>query len=167
MTDRITAPIAPDVLDPHSLAKLAGDWSDDDAQVYEEDFQAADHGPRVPTGVPHTEEKIKATTRMLHRAGVIGTVSAVIQDPIMLMPADPNRKSLMVSIIAQAAPGAGTAVVFGDNKSDCYNNGTNGFLVKDTAPTSPLIDVPHTGALWAWSPNGNVAITVNAIAITE
>jgi hypothetical protein len=167
MNDRIVNPIAPDLLDPHTHAPLAGDWKDDDAQVYEADFAYMDDGPQTSKGLPHVVETLKVTTRMLHRTGTVGTVSTILADPIMLMPADPNRKSLSVNIVALAAPGAGTTVVFGDSKSDCYNNGVNGYYVTNTAPTSPMINVPHTGALWAWSPTGNVAITVNAIAITE
>jgi hypothetical protein len=160
MSDKITEPVTPEVLDPVPPAPLAGDWHDDDAQVYADDFIAADHGPDKFLGVPHTAAEIDPTTRLLTRNGQVGTINGVQADPIMLLPADPNRKTLTVLAYADTK----LTVIIASSKSECFNGTT--FL---TVAGGGVVTVPldgHTGAVWAYSAAA-AAVDITALAVTR
>jgi len=159
MTDKITTPVAPDVLNPAPLGPLSGDWHDDDAQVYEDDFVHADQTPQDHAGIPHTVAELPVTTRLLSRNATVGTVNGALVDPIMLFPADPNRKSLTIMSLAAALAGYRLA----SSKSGCFN-GENFFTPAGAMLVFSLDD--HTGALWAYSTDANaVSLTVAAVTV--
>jgi hypothetical protein len=158
MTEKITQPIAPDIENPAPLGPLSGDWKDDDSAVYEADFVAADHGPEKTVGIKPSVEKIKIATRLIVRNVTVGTVNGALVDPILLLPADVNRKSLQL----QAYSAAATTYIIGDSKSDCYNgvalNGGPGVVI--------LTLTDHTGAVWLYSTDV-ASVDVTAVAVTE
>lgn len=162
MTEKITAPIAPDVTAPAPLGPLSGDWKDDDAKVYEDDFAHADLGPEKVEGVPHKVEKLPPVTRLLTAAQTIDGNSG----PVMLLPADPNRKSLILKVVS-ATPNE--RFVFGSSKSDCF--GGQQFVTGTNLATGVSFAevnlTGHTGALWVMVPNfSNNQSVFNAFAVT-
>lgn len=158
MTDKITQPVPPDVTAPVPLGTLAGDWHDDDASVYEADFDHGDVGPDKFSGVPHPKPSIKPNTRLLTRTVTVGTVNASLVDPIQIIPADPNRQN--VSIVVSGA--AATSFRIGAEKTDCYN----GNDIPCPSTNAPIVLNLHTGALWAYSISGTPVI-VSVIAVTS
>lgn len=158
MTDKITESITPTDLDPVPFDPLAGDWKDDDAPVYEGDFQAADHTalPKPPRGVPHTVDEIDPCTRIITRVFSITGDGTNAPDPVQVLPRDPHRTKLFV--ICTTTFGW----QFGSQKSDVYgapimsgNGSTTGFDLSG-----------HTGALWIYtsSPTVNLGIKVWAVS---
>ena len=156
MTDKITEPVTPDVLNPSPLGPLSGDWKDDDADAYEADFRPNDPQPAKAYGLPHTKVELPPTNRLLVRTVNIGTVGTTVQDPIQLLPADLNRKSLTVQAFAANKP-----YVIASSKSDCYS----GAQLTTTSPVANLVLDGYTGALWAYSSDA-ATIPVTVIAVT-
>lgn len=163
MNDSIIDPVLPELNDPVPFAPLAGDTNDDDSQVYEDDFEMTATPPQEYSGVPFQKDTLPQVTRLLTREVFVGTINGSIADPIMILPADPNRKSF--TLIAYSD----TQVYYtlGSDRSDCYNG-----VSFPTFPTtiarsySPLLFTDHTGAIWAYS-EAAVQVTVVAIAVTS
>lgn len=156
MPESITEPMPPEELNPAPLGPLSGDYKDDDSAVYEADFEAAPHGPVKQSGVPAPVKEIKRSTRILHRSVTVGAGA----DPLMLFPADVNRRSLIIQPI-----GTGTAeFVIASSKSDCYSGAQ---FHSDFSGIGVSFDLSgHTGALWVYSTSAN-ATSVNGIAVTD
>jgi hypothetical protein len=158
MTEKLTESVTPGLDNPAPLGPLAGNYKDDDAEAYEDDFEAAPHGPVAQAGVPHKVEEIKPTTRLLVVTQTVGTVNGAIQEPLMLLPADPNR----IGLVLKPWANANRPFVIGSSKSDCYSG-----AVIENVPQAPSIDLNgHTGAIWCYSTDA-ATIAVTAIAITQ
>lgn len=157
MAHELDSPNPPDLLNPAPHAPLAGDWHDDDAQAYGQDFASAVEGPQERTGIPHAKNEVKPTTRLLSARASVGTVNGTIQDPVMLLPPDVNRKALQVQVLGQT----GELVTIAGSKTGCFN----GANWQAAATGSILAMDEHTGALWAYSISAQ-AIVVTVIAVT-
>jgi hypothetical protein len=159
MTDKLTEPMPPTDLDPRPLGKLSGDWNDDDAGVYEDDFTQADHRPETKVlGVPHPVAELKPTTRILGNTALVGNINGAQTDPIMLFPADPNRVKCIIQVMATN----GTEFTLSDSKTGCYN-GLNFY----SSTAGGIIDISgHTGAVWAHSISTGNSVKVSVIVVT-
>lgn len=163
MTDSINEPMAPEELNPAAPNPVAGDWNDDDAQAYEAEFEAAPVPPLEYSGIPFRETEIKPATRFVTRQVSVGTINGVIQDPIMLFPADLNR-------IRLSFYGRSDAVRYlriADSKTGCFD----GVEFMTTATTvarslTPLEMNGHTGAVWVYS-TADQEVIVAGLAVTR
>lgn len=168
MTDKITEPVAPEVTDPAPLGPLSGDWHDDDSQVYDEDFLINPGGPVDPMGVPHAHETIKPCTRLIVRSAYLDTNSP----PFQLLTADPNRKSLDLTINALAQG----VLVIADSLSGCFNGQYIALGSGNAFPQTNTVwrTTEHTGPVWVYIGNtpNPVGVPLNpmqvhVIAVTE
>lgn len=157
MTRELDSPIPPEDLNPAPLGPLSGDWHDDDAAAYEQDFASANEGPQERAGIPHTKDQLPPETRLLASKASVGTVNGTIQDPVMLLPPDRNRKAISVQVLGTN----GDLVTLADSKSGCFN-GANW----QAAAAGGIVSLDgHTGALWAYSNIAN-AVVVAVLAVT-
>ena len=165
MPESITEPMTPEVDNPKPFGPLSGDWKDDDAEVYQDDFEAADHGPVEATGVPHSKPELRPVGRLLSRQVIVGSTAgggSPLLDPVMVFPADRNRDKVTVQLWSNSE----YSVTIADSKSGCYNG--NSFM---SGPTFTSIDLDgYTGALWVYC-NDPAAdgdrVTVSVVAVTE
>lgn len=165
MTDNITEPVTPELTDPVPFSPLAGDWKDDDAQVYDDDFSETQGAPLDNAmGVPHAAAKIKPTSRLIHRSIPVGTpAGGAVSPPIMLLPADPNRKSLTLFAYADTQK----YFTFGSDQGDCFNGNQYPVFVTTVSRSWPSLTLDgHTGAVWVYSDSSTPVVCV-AVAVTE
>lgn len=163
MTDSIVDPMTPEDLDPAPLGPVAGDTHDDDSQAYEAEFEAAPVPPIEYSGIPYKETEIKPNTRLVTRQVSVGLINGVIQDPIMLFPADPNR-------IALSFYGRSDAVRylrFASEKTGCFDGVE--FMTTATTVARSLTALEfngHTGAVWVYS-TADQEVIVSGVAVTR
>lgn len=165
MNDRLTEPIAPDVDNPAPLGPLAGNWHDDDAEAYEDDFIHADHRPpEEVTGVPHVKDELPITTRLVTRTETVGTVNGVATDPIQILPADPNRKSVTIAFRGSAT----TNLLIGPEKSQMYSQHLALTLyAPNSAVAIPIVLDGHTGPVWVHCIDPANSVMVSVVAVTS
>jgi len=158
--NKLNEPMQPERLDPARHDRMAGDWSDDDGPALDQYFEAPTHEPlshdTIPT--PEAKTRIPEVTRLLNRSIVLFSPDGVnAGDPVMLLPADPNRKVLILHV---SLGGSATGIRMGSARSDVYGaplyaaNATFGYNLSG-----------HTGAIWCWNPSTAVADTAT-VSIT-
>lgn len=168
MEDVLNEPVTPELTDPNPFAPLAGDTHDDDSEVYEADFVMAAHPPQTYDGVIPTTKTLAPTTRMLAAVVPVGQDSNGVQlDPVMLFPADPNRKQLEIRCY-DSLGGIFPSVypfVLASDKATCYTNAIVGAGGGDAAGYGFKSDC-HTGAVWVYADLGANGGYVSGVAIT-
>lgn len=141
---------------------LTGDTTDDDGRAIDEFFEAMDAGPLVFGGSVVDAPEPKVTTRILGRR--FNLISPF--EPQQILPADPNR----IAVRIQYKSTLGAALAFASEKSDVYSAPV--FHVPFPAgllAITPILEIPHTGALWVWFPGADVDINfdISVWAITS
>lgn len=155
----LSEPAAPEIDAATPPGKLAGDWTDDDPTALEEYFEPAPSGP-IDWGdhLQTADPSIPQTTRIITYTVTVTGDGTNIPDPVMVLPADPNRFRLYVIC---------TTVFgwqWGSTRSDVYgapqfagNGSTTGYDLSG-----------HTGPLWIRNPsaatNNPLVIKVWAVA---
>lgn len=154
-------PMSPDILDPDPHRPIAGDIADDDGPALDQYFEAGDTLPveydTLPD--PYAKDKPRETTRLITRTFSLASPDGIVPaDPIMLLPADPNRVRLLISV---SSAGAGNGVRVGESKSDVY--GAPRLNIADTYDLTG-----HTGSIWVYNDSTNIAdiVTVNAFVVS-
>lgn len=105
----------------------------------------------------------KVTTRIVKAAGQIGVSGGVTLDPVMLLPADPNRVGLHLSADPTVAS---QPYIIASSKDECYDMASSAAL-EWTDPYRPPVELfGHTGALWVYAPSATVFFHVAAFAVT-
>jgi len=156
----INEPMPPEILDPVAHRKMAGDWTDDDGLALDEYFEAPSHEPVSHDTLPdpYAKVSIPEVTRMLNRSLTLGSTDGVnAGDPVMLLPADPNRR---VCLLIVTVAGSATGIRMGSARSDVYGAplyAANGSIGYDLSG--------HTGAVWVYNPSTAVADTAT-VSIT-
>lgn len=140
----------PDVNDPLGLnAFHTANRTDDDGQALDDYFESAYQGPPVESESAQYEAlSIPTTTRLIARSFTVGTNGGVLYDPVQVLPADPNRKSLHID--------ADGPVQIASDKA----------FPSAAVVTFPWTDTTHTGAVWLYSTSGSV-VTVSVWAVTS
>ena len=143
----------PNHLNPQTLHHLAGNWSDDDGLAIDEYFEAADHGPQEHVYVEGAKAALPVTNRLITRAipftfdtsGGAGEVWPCISDPVLALPADPNRTLLMIAYAVGHTEPPFIPVFIASEKSGCYGEPTHYLVVY----SGGLMTIPgYTGPVW-------------------
>lgn len=118
---------------------ITGDWLDDDGQVMD-DLMRNQSDPPEPEDLPVQRDSLPdakplTVTRLMCRNYAI---SAAATDPVMFLPADPNRTSLVLQ--------ANGTLVWSGDRNDLNGEATLGFILKST--NIYALD-GYTGAVWA------------------
>lgn len=166
MTDKITEPMTPEVLDPVAPSPLAGDWNDDDAAVYQDDFIQADHGPDKFMGVPHTVAELPPINRLVTRSLTVGTLNGVLYDPVLLLSADPHRIHLLIQWRARPAV-SNTGLRIADDRSKCFSDDSAMLLWGPNVTAGFMTLDGYTGPLWGYSADTANYINISVAAVTS
>lgn len=145
----VTPAITEDVLDP-GFHPIAGNTRDDDGQALDQTFEPMYTGPVASESYSLGIEETKKTTRILSRSITLDSTSA-LADPVMILPADPNRLHIRITATA--------AINITSDKTDVYGAGllpTNTMWPNDY----------HTGAVWVYNPLLGTSATVSIWSIT-
>ena len=139
---------------------IAGDHKDDDAEVI-------DNLVESKAEPPTPEERPKAKANRLEKPKPISRLMTGTQNvdkawasPTLLLPSDPNRKSLHVSVISATST---DIVRFSDEANKCSSLLTSG-VVPVYAGGVDLSG--YTGALWVHAPDAAATVTVSYLAVT-
>lgn len=143
---------------------LAGDWHDDDGQVIDSLLDENTDGAKNPP--PATEPfvpprpEIKPLTRIVGTEIKMtsGTPTVQSDQPVMVLPADLNRKQFGIRVNSIGTGGVGAGL-----GSDVVRWGSDPNLLRAgmSAPgvttAQPQDNVPHTGPVWIFAPETNNA----------
>lgn len=146
-TPKFTPVEQPENLSPEPEHRLAGDWNDDDGQAIDEYFEPAYHGEVEQVYVDAEREDLPAPNRMLSRVVpfVQRSESAPAPEPVLVFPADVNRKSVSITVYAGEQDARGERIFYriGSSKQDLYGDAN----IQQLYPSHYTID-GYTGALW-------------------
>lgn len=148
-------------LDFPNSPHIAGNYKDDDAEVLdnlveaEANPPAPEEMPLVPIDKPIEPPKI---TRLISNTF---TVDKAWAEPTLLLPADPNRKSLSIRVTSTTAT---DVVNVADEKNKAQSAGTS-YSVQASAVALDLSN--HTGAVWVYAPNLAATAVVTCVAVTS
>lgn len=138
---------------------IAGDTTDDDGQVINSLTQG-DATPPIPTELPTVDLgitiKAPPMTRLMTGSMVVPNTWA----PVMILPADPNRKTLKIRV--QSATATDYIRVSDDpGKLQFANLSYLGYI------SLPVELDGHTGPVWLSAPDGTGPVTVTYAAVTS
>lgn len=142
--------------EPHD--RPAGDSKDDDGQAIDDYFTPNPNGPNVREVLQRMPGfSVDDTAPKVSRVLTMSYSLLAASDPIQLLPADANRKSLV--IIAQSTTAADQVKIAGQ-KSDVYGAGN--------WPMNLLYRSPGwTGAIWVYAPAAVGTVTVSFWSVTS
>ena len=139
---------------------IAGDYTDDDAEVMESltrDAATPPSGPELPTEPLPPVTASKPMTRLMSGTVIVQAGWA----PILLLPADPNRKSLRVWCASNTAT---DYIRVSDDAGKVQSVGGSALLYSGQPAAFPDF---HTGPVWVSAPDGTGPVTVSFIAVTD
>ena len=139
---------------------IAGDYTDDDAEVMEsltKDAATPPTGRELPTTPLPPAIIPKAMTRLMTGTVIVQAGWA----PILLLPADPNRKSLH---LWAASATATDYIRVSDDAGKVQSVGGSALLYSGQPDAFPP---DHTGPVWVSAPDGIGPVTVSFIAVTN
>lgn len=142
--------------------EIAGDVRDDDAAVINSLVESHAEPPtpaEMPLKAPldRTIDPPKIT-RMISNTINIDKTWPV---PTLLLPADPNRKSLTIRVASTTT----TDVVYLADEQNKAQNASTSFVL---APATTTVDLSaHTGAVWIYAPLLAATALVTAVAVTS
>jgi hypothetical protein len=143
------------------------DTKDDDGQVIDNFFIETDAPPKLDLAVEPIPASPKENPVKMGRllTGSVSMTLAVFTSPTQILPADPNRKSLVVSAFSSAAsPNAYVECVEISDENGKVS-GTAGFNLRPIQGAVVIND--YTGAIWAMPGYGITApIELTWIAVT-
>jgi len=92
-------PIQPELTDPLPHDPTAGNPNDDDGVAIDEMFEAAPQGP-IEYGLilPDIKNELPTTTRLITRRVNLFSLNDATPDTLMIFPADPNRRDLIIQV---------------------------------------------------------------------
>lgn len=143
----------PDLEDPRPLGPLHGDVRDDDGIALDQFFEATYQGPPVESeSQAYAELSTPILTRLISRRVTVGTVGGVLYDPVQVLPADANRRDLIVD--------ADGIISIGSDKTDVYQSGVI------NPSSTPWQTGKHSGAVWVYS-TSDQPVSVSVWAVTS
>lgn len=157
MNTELTHAIEPENTAPDPYALHQGNTSDDDGRAIDDYFEAPTLAPVEKGSVAYVKKEIAVPTRMIVRKLYVGTIGGVVYDPVMVFPADLNRKRLIITGVYDN----NAFFSLGSEKSDAQTNGSIYQCI-----FGPLTIEGHTGALWVYS-IASVAVDLTIISVTE
>jgi hypothetical protein len=153
MTEQSSGPDLP-------TPRIAGDWQDDDAQIFDDaqkEYQVPVRPETAAVPALDTEGRGAAVTTLMTNT-FVGVDAA--WSPALLLPADPDRLSVHIEVNGQATFSA----LLADDASRCTGNGGQALVVKNNRQ---LDLVGHTGPIWVAAESSSTTTgTVSALAVT-
>jgi len=140
---------------------IAGDAKDDDAEVIDNLVESHAEPPtpeQMPTVPIEPNIEPPRITRLISNTLNVNKAWA---EPTLLLPADPNRKSLEINVTSANAT---DVVNFADEKNKAQSASTS-FVVVPASRSFTLTG--HTGAVWVYAPNLVDTAVVTCVAVTS
>lgn len=132
-----------------------GNTADDDGQVIDSLFMTVAEVPRIADEIIRRfPTPVKTMDRMITFTQIIYAG----KPPVQLLPADMNRKKLMVR--ANSTGQGSDGVLIGDDSSKVFST-MSGFLLT----TEQTVDLPFNGPIYAYAPTADCYVYV--LAVTE
>lgn len=137
---------------------LAGDWSDDDGQVF--DSLVEPQANPLPVPAQTMTDPVQGRPK---RAGRLMTGNATVDPtwpPMLALPADPARRSLVIQNNSETAT---DAVRVADDSGKCQAPAGAGLVY----PANPLTLRDYTGPVWLSGADAAGVLAVSWWAVTE
>ena len=156
----------PNYIDEDRPVVLAGDTTDDDGQVLDDLFKPEDPWGLAPSELPRGPRETLHAPRPLTRL-ITATFPNIraSQGSVMILPPDPDRISLTITVTTVATDSAAYVRLSDDLGKTQMDQGAAGVY-----PTV-IQSIPHTGALYAQVPVGDglkdYGMFVSVVAVTK
>jgi len=136
----LNTPVTPDTLDPLPHHPIAGDIHDDDGNVIDQYFETPSHQPLDWSPFASSVDENPVTTRLIVKTYTLVSPDGVVYaEPVLALPADPNRKELWIDSSA-------SKLTIASSKSDCYSLATFQHQTTDFC----FYSREHTGPVWIY-----------------